>query len=212
MIGVKMQSVVQCGGGWTGSGMTIGFREPAMWTDGPWLPPKIPLRKMAELTYFWTHHAVQIHCAERYSKYLHSDIVILALFVGHYRITYIVTVASVQESIRWNVAVMQHKNSGNSYSSSYPTSHFPGHCALERLMRSSYKATEVIRLSRDRWAIQCQTRGALPFTCCLSPTQLSRGAQRHTSSSSCSWHFLLCISPHRKTYSVNKLTSKQFFS
>lgn len=54
-----------CVGGWVGRGMTIGFREEAMWTDGPWLPPKIPLRKMAELTYFWTHHAVQIDSTER---------------------------------------------------------------------------------------------------------------------------------------------------
>lgn len=51
-------------GGWLGAGMTIGFREQAMWTDGPWLPPKIPLRKMAGLTYFWTHHAVQMYCKE----------------------------------------------------------------------------------------------------------------------------------------------------
>lgn len=53
-----------CVGGWLGAGMTIGFREQAMWTDGPWLPPKIPLRKMAGLTYFWTHHAVQMCCKE----------------------------------------------------------------------------------------------------------------------------------------------------
>lgn len=53
-----------CVGGWLGAGMTIGFREQAMGTDGPWLPPKIPLRKMAGLTYFWTHHAVQMYCKE----------------------------------------------------------------------------------------------------------------------------------------------------
>lgn len=65
MIGVNMQSAMQCVGWWVGRGMTIGFREQAMRTDGPWLPPKIPLRKMAGLTYLWTYHAVQIHCAER---------------------------------------------------------------------------------------------------------------------------------------------------
>lgn len=54
-----------CVGGGSGRGMTIGFREQAMGTDGPWLPPKIPLRKMAGLTYFWTHHAVQMYCRER---------------------------------------------------------------------------------------------------------------------------------------------------
>lgn len=54
-----------CVGGGLGRGMTIGFREQAMGTDGPWLPPKIPLRKMAGLTYFWTHHAVQMDCRER---------------------------------------------------------------------------------------------------------------------------------------------------
>lgn len=69
MTGVKMRSAVQRVGGWVGTGMTIGFRERAMRTDGPWLPPKIPLRKMAGLTYFWTHHAVQIYCIERRGEY-----------------------------------------------------------------------------------------------------------------------------------------------
>ena len=50
-----------CGWMGVGRGMTIGFMERAVRTDGPWLLPKIPLRKMAGLTYFWTHHAVQIH-------------------------------------------------------------------------------------------------------------------------------------------------------
>lgn len=65
MAEVNLRSVSEvCEGGWLGGGMTIEFRERAMWTDGPWLPPKIPLRKMAGLTYFWTHHAVQMYCEE----------------------------------------------------------------------------------------------------------------------------------------------------
>lgn len=95
MAEVNMQSAMQCVGGWVGRRMTIGFREPAMRTDGPWLPPKIPLRKMAELTYFWTHHAVHIYCKDRVSSY----IIILAVFVGHYVIRCIVNVAISQESI-----------------------------------------------------------------------------------------------------------------
>lgn len=34
-------------GGRPGRGMTVGLREGAVRTDGPWSPPKIPLRKMA---------------------------------------------------------------------------------------------------------------------------------------------------------------------
>lgn len=110
MAEVNMQSAMQCVGGWVGRRMTIGFREPAMRTDGPWLPPKIPLRKMAELTYFWTHHAVHIYCKDRVSTY----IIILAVFVGHV-IRCIVNVAVTQESITWDLVLMQHKNSVYSY-------------------------------------------------------------------------------------------------
>lgn len=97
MIGVNMLRAMQCVGGWAGRGMTIGFRERAMRTDGSWLPPKIPLRKMAGLTYFWTHHAVQIHCTERQAEYLHSEVIILSGSLEHYGIIYIVTTALMQQ-------------------------------------------------------------------------------------------------------------------
>lgn len=70
---------------------------------------------MAGLTYFWTRHAVKIYCVERYGEYLHSQVIILAVFVGHYGITYVVTVALMQGSIRSAAVVMQHKNSAHSY-------------------------------------------------------------------------------------------------
>lgn len=79
MIGVNMWRARQCVARWVGRGMTIGFRERAMGTDGSWLPPKIPLRKMAGLTYFWTHHVVQIHCTESQAEYLRSEVIILAV-------------------------------------------------------------------------------------------------------------------------------------
>lgn len=63
-VNLQRASAARVGGG-LGRGMTIGFREQAMGTDGPWLPPKIPLRKMAGLTYFWTHHSVRMDCRER---------------------------------------------------------------------------------------------------------------------------------------------------
>lgn len=70
-VNLQCASAASVGGG-LGRGMTIGFREQAMGTDGPWLPPKIPLRKMAGLTYFWTHHAEQMYCRERGAEDPHS--------------------------------------------------------------------------------------------------------------------------------------------
>lgn len=87
---------MQCVGGWVGRGMTIGFRERAIWTDGP---PKIPLRKMAGLTYFGTRRVVQRYCTE-IGQISTIMVIILSIFVGHYRIMYVVHVSVTQESIR----------------------------------------------------------------------------------------------------------------
>ena len=116
--------------GWKGRGMTIGFREQAMWTDGPWLPPKIPLRKMAGLTYFWTHHAAQIYCTGVIG-WTSTDIGYNPnCFVGHYGIRCVVTAAVKQESIGHDVA----SESGFTYFQ--PSKYrFVQHGALEGLMR-----------------------------------------------------------------------------
>lgn len=58
---------------------------------------------------------------------------------------------------------MTHKNSAEFYFQMSDQSS-PRTSRPECLMRSIYKATGLMRLSRGRWGIRCQTRGDLPFT------------------------------------------------